>query len=42
MLGQAGFFLWTVVALTLKEIDLRRPAYERPLWQQLNGLTGAE
>jgi hypothetical protein len=42
MLGQAGFFLWTVVALTLKEIDLRRPAYESPLWQQLNGLTGAE
>jgi O-antigen ligase len=33
MLAQAGFFLWAVIALTMKEIGMRRPAYEYSSWQ---------
>jgi hypothetical protein len=33
MLAQAGFFLWAVVALTMKEISMCRPAYEYSSWQ---------
>jgi len=33
MLGQAGFILWAVVALTLKEIRLEKHAYAGAVWQ---------
>jgi hypothetical protein len=37
MLGQAGFIMWAVVALTLKEIEQQRLATVNPFWRQVTG-----